>query len=74
MNKDNIKGWIWRDDELNFKEFRTLNQVEKEEYIFLIEGLKPEQRSSTDNIILNLYSKKIPINKKFISLLDDENT
>jgi hypothetical protein len=56
--------WRWRDNELSFKEFRKLPQQEKDEYILLVEGLKPEERSSGDEIILNLYSKnKLELNK-----------
>lgn len=66
--------WKWREDELSFKEFRKLPQEEKDEYVLLIEGLKPEQRSTGDEIILNLYSKKQPDNIKFLSLLDDTDT
>jgi hypothetical protein len=56
--------WRWRDNELSFKEFRKLPQQEKDEYILLVEGLKPEERSSGDEIILNLYRKnKLELNK-----------
>lgn len=61
-------SWKWREDELSFKEFRKLPQQEKDEYVLLIEGLKPEQRSTGDEIILNLYSKKKPEQNKFFEL------
>jgi hypothetical protein len=60
--------WKWREDELNFKQFRNLPQQEKDEYVLLILGLKPEERSSCDEIILNLYSKYKPEQNKFLEL------
>jgi len=62
-------GWKWRDSELSLKEFQKLSKLDKEEYIDLIKGLKPEQRSSGDIIIFNLYaSKEENTNIKFFSL------
>lgn len=61
-------GWKWRDDEISFKQFRKLPQQEKDEYVLLVEGLKPEERSTGDEIILNLYSKNKPAINKFLEL------
>lgn len=61
-------GWKWRDDEISFKQFRKLPQQEKDEYVLLVEGLKPEERSTCDEIILNLYSKNKPEQNKFLEL------
>lgn len=68
MNKQETTKWKWREDEISFKEFRQLPQQEKDEYVLLIEGLKPEQRSTCDEIILNLYSKKQIEQNKFLEL------
>jgi hypothetical protein len=62
------KSWKWRSDELSVKEFYKLPSTEKEEYIFLLEGLKPIEVSTGDQILLNLYSKKKA--NKFLSLDD----
>lgn len=56
IDKQNI-GWRWREDELTMKEFYELSSTDKDEYILLIEGLKPEERSSMDEILLNRFGK-----------------
>lgn len=61
-------SWKWRNDEISFKEFRKLPQQEKDQYVLLIEQLKPEQRSTCDEIILNLYSNKKLEQNKFFEL------
>lgn len=61
-------NWRWRNEEISFKEFRKLPQQEKDEYVLLLEGLKPEERSSGDEIILNLYSKNKTEPNKFLEL------
>lgn len=63
--------WYWRQDELSFKEFTLLSKVEKEEYIFLLNGLPENERGTNDLYILNLFSKKEK-SKKFLSLDDLE--
>lgn len=68
MNKQETTKWKWREDEISFKEFRQLPQQEKDEYVLLIEGLKPEDRSSGDEIILNLFGKNKPAVNKFLEL------
>jgi len=68
MKNQETNSWKWREDEISFKEFRKLPQQEKDEYVLLIEGLKPEQRSTCDEIILNLYSKKQIEQNKFLEL------
>jgi hypothetical protein len=50
------KGWNWRDNELTMKQFYNLPQQERDEYILLIKGLKPEERSSMDEILLNRFN------------------
>ena len=52
-----MNNWKWRDDEITLKEFYNLPQQDKDEYILLIEGLKPEERSSMDEILLNRFGK-----------------
>ena len=39
-------------------DYFSLSKEDKEEYLLLVEGLKPEELSSGDIIILNLFSKK----------------
>jgi len=58
----------WRDDEITMKEFYKLSQQDKEKYLLLILGLKEEERSSMDEILLNRFNKnnKQPI--KFLEL------
>jgi hypothetical protein len=56
MDKQNT-GWRWREDELTMKEFYELSSTDKDEYILLIEGLKPEERSSMDEILLNRFGR-----------------
>lgn len=68
MYKSKEPLWKWREDELSFKEFRKLPQQKKDEYILLIQGLKPEERSTCDEIILNLYSKQETEQNKFLEL------
>ncbi len=57
MNKEKSTSWKWRDDQLTMKEFYNLTQLDKDEYIILVEGLKPEERSSMDEILLNRFGK-----------------
>ena len=52
-----MNNWKWRDDEITLKEFYNLPQQDKDEYILLIEGLKPIERSSMDEILLNRFGK-----------------
>lgn len=67
-----MNNWKWRDQELSYKEFVKLVQQEKDEYVLIIEGLSPEERSSTDEIILNRFSKNKLVHKNFFSILDEE--
>lgn len=64
MSKQNT-GWIWRDDQLTMKEFYKLSQQDKEEYLLLIQGLKQEERSSMDNILINRFNIKSEQNNFF---------
>jgi hypothetical protein len=66
------KGWKWRDKELSMKEFYSLPQTSRNEYISLIEKLSQQERSSGDNIILNQYGKNINRVKEFLSLEDSD--
>jgi hypothetical protein len=70
MNKRNTETkWRWREDQnLTMKEFYKLSQQDKEEYLLLVKGLKPEERSSMDIILLNRFGldKQEPI--KFLEL------
>jgi len=64
------KGWNWRDKEISMKEFYSLPQTSRNEYVSMLEKLLYEERSSGDNIILNQYGKNISTVKKFLSLDD----
>lgn len=70
MDKRNTETkWRWREDQnLTMKEFYKLSQQDKEEYLLLVKGLKPEERSSMDIILLNRFEldKEQPI--KFLEL------
>ena len=52
-----MNNWKWREDEITMKEFYNLTQQDKDEYIILVEGLKQEERSSMDEILLNRFGK-----------------
>ena len=52
-----MNNWKWREDEITMKEFYNLSQQDKDEYILLVEGLKQEERSSMDEIILNRFGR-----------------
>lgn len=61
--------WCWRQDELSFKQFTLLSKVEKEEYLFLLNGLPEDERSTNDLYILNLFTKEEkPKSNKFLEL------
>lgn len=61
-------GWKFREDEITMKQFYNLSQQDKEEYFLLVKGLKEEERSSMDIILLNRFElcKQEPI--KFLEL------
>ena len=62
------KGWKWRDGEISLPEFYKLPQQEKDEYVLLIEGLKPEERSSMDEMLLNRFGRTNTPTNKFLEL------
>ena len=62
------KGWKFRTGEMSFKEFQRLPSSTKTNYIESIEKLSPTERSSTDEIILNQYSKNFNKQNNFFSL------
>jgi len=70
MDKRNTETkWRWREDQnLTMKEFYNLPQQEKDEYILLVEGLKPEERSSMDDILFNRFCKNKQVPDKFLEL------
>jgi hypothetical protein len=49
--------WSWREDEISLKQFYKLPQKEKDEYVLLLAGLKPEERSTGDNYIFSRYGQ-----------------
>lgn len=68
MNKQETTGWKWRDDELSYVEYIKLTSTAKQDYLSMLEQLPTEQLSSTDEIILNQFSKKTKDNTKFLEL------
>ena len=61
-------GWKFRDDEITMKQFYKLSQQDKDEYLLLIKGLKEEERSSMDIILLNRFGLIKPEPIKFLEL------
>jgi hypothetical protein len=51
-----MTGWKWRDGQLTLKQFYNLPQQERDDYILLVVALKPEERSSMDEILLNRFN------------------
>jgi hypothetical protein len=64
----NTQQWKWRKDEISMKDFYQLSKAEKEEYILLILGLPLSERGTSDEIILNNFSKLKPKEENFITL------
>ena len=48
-------GWKWRDNELSLPEFYKLPKQEQNDYILFLRGLKLEDRSSMDEILINRF-------------------
>jgi hypothetical protein len=48
-------GWKYRDNELSLKEFYNLPKEKQNDYILLVRGLKPDERSSMDYILINRF-------------------
>lgn len=61
-------GWKFREDEITMKQFYNLSQQDKEEYFLLVKGLKEEERSSMDIILLNRFGLIKPEPIKFLEL------
>lgn len=68
MTSTKYTGWKWREDQLSMKEFYNLPQQEKEEYLLLLQGLKPEERSSMDEMLLNRFGRTDTQQNKFLEL------
>jgi hypothetical protein len=60
--------WKWREDQIPLKQFYKLSTEEKEEYILLILGLPLSERGTSDEIILNNFTKLVPKEENFITL------
>ena len=61
-------GWKYRKDELSMKEFYNLSQEDKDEYLLLVKGLKEEERSSMDIILINRFKLIKTETIKFLEL------
>jgi hypothetical protein len=70
MNKEKKPEhqWRWRDGEISIKSFYQLSIEDKEEYIFFLEGLVPEELSTQDEYLLRFYSRKKKKKNNFIEL------
>jgi hypothetical protein len=60
--------WYWRHDEISLKQFSLLTSTDKQEYLDLLKGLKPNELSSTDIIILNKFAPAKPKQTQFLEL------
>ena len=60
--------WKWRKDQMPLKQFYKLSIKEKEEYILLILSLPLSERGTSDEIILNNFTKLVPKEENFITL------
>jgi hypothetical protein len=60
--------WKWREDQIPLKQFYKLSTADKEEYILLILGLPLSERGTSDEIILNNFTKLVPKEENFITL------
>jgi hypothetical protein len=60
--------WKWREDQIPLKQFYKLSTEDKEEYILLILGLPLSERGTSDEIILNNFTKLVPKEENFITL------
>jgi hypothetical protein len=56
MNIEKKTGWKFRNDEITMKQFYNLSQQDRDEYIQYILDLKPDERSSMDEILLNRFN------------------
>ena len=61
-------GWKYRKDEITMKEFYNLSQQDKDEYLLLVKGLKEEERSSMDIILINRFKLIKTETIKFLEL------
>jgi hypothetical protein len=62
------KGWKFRTGEMSYKEFQRMSSTSKANYVENIEKLPSTERSNTDIIILNQYSKNYNKSNNFFSL------
>ena len=65
-----MSNWIWRDGEIQYKEFLSLTSTAKQEHINFLLKLNKNELSSNDEFILRMFGPKT-ITKKFLTL-DDE--
>ena len=56
MNIEKKTGWKFRNNEITMKQFYNLSQQDRDEYIQHILELKPNERSSMDEILLNRFN------------------
>ena len=71
MKLTRTNNWVWRDDEIAFKQFTQLERSEKDAHINLLLQLGEDNLSTNDLYILNQYAPhKLPQRKvdKFLEL------
>lgn len=71
MKLTRTNNWVWRDDEIAFKQFTQLERSEKDAHINLLLQLGEDNLSTNDLYILSIYAPhRLPKkeNKKFLEL------
>ena len=71
MKLTRTNNWVWRDDEIAFKQFTQLERSEKDAHINLLLQLGIDNLSTNDLYILSIYAPhRLPKkeNKKFLEL------
>jgi hypothetical protein len=71
MKLTRTNEWIWREDEIAYKQFTQLTKEEKDAHINLLLQLGEDNLSTNDLYILSIYAPhKLPQkeNKKFLEL------
>jgi hypothetical protein len=57
--------WYWRDDEISLKSYYQLKLPERMQHIEFLKTLNPNERSSNDQIILDMVGHKEAVENFF---------
>ena len=60
--------WKWRNSELSSKEFYKLNKEEKLKYLEIVKNIPTNERSTMDEILVNLYNLDKNTTKNYFEL------